>query len=213
MTSKMFARILPLLLAHGLAGCSGSNLDAPLLASPPPPTTLAVGTVVPGNGWMGSPVRITGSGFSSGATVTLGGVATNVVVVNSTVITATTPVDSAGTVDVVVTNPSGQSARLTGAYTYDVVTLTVSATLVQPGDQLSVSWVAPSGRSVVDWLGLFKPEDPSTSYENGWWQYTNGITSGTHTLRAPNQPGQYEFRYLLDDGYIDVARSAPLTVR
>ena len=31
-------------------------------------------------------------------------------------------------------------------------------------------------------------------------------------FRAPFQSGENEFRYLLDDGYIDVAR-APVTVR
>ena len=31
-------------------------------------------------------------------------------------------------------------------------------------------------------------------------------------FKAPPQPGEYEFRYLLDDGFIDVAR-APVTVR
>ena len=30
--------------------------------------------------------------------------------------------------------------------------------------------------------------------------------SGTLTLNAPAQPGQYQFRYLLDDGFVDTAR-------
>jgi hypothetical protein len=53
--------------------------------------------------------------------------------------------------------------------------------------------------------------DPSTSYDL-WWKYTDGGTSGTFTLNAPTQPGQYEFRYLLDDGFVDTARSTPVTV-
>jgi hypothetical protein len=48
--------------------------------------------------------------------------------------------------------------------------------------------------------------------DNGWWDYTGGKTSGTLTLSAPTQAGQYEFRYLPNDGYVDAARSGVVTV-
>jgi hypothetical protein len=35
----------------------------------------------------------------------------------------------------------------------------------------------------------------------GQWAYTNGKTAGGHRFTAPQTPGQYEFRYLLNDGY------------
>ena len=55
----------------------------------------------------------------AGATVTFGGMAaTNVVVVNSTTITATTPAGTAGAVTVTVTNPGGQSGSLASGFTY-----------------------------------------------------------------------------------------------
>ena len=58
-------------------------------------------------------MTITGTGFLAGATVTLGGTAaTNVTVVNSTTITATTPAHAAGAVNVVVRNTDGQSGTL-----------------------------------------------------------------------------------------------------
>ena len=58
----------------------------------------------------GTAVTITGTNFAAGATVTFGGTAaTNVVVVNSTTITATTPAGSAGAVTVTVTNPEGRA--------------------------------------------------------------------------------------------------------
>ena len=64
-------------------------------------------------------MTITGTGFLSGATVTLGGTAaTNVSVVSSTSITATTPAHAAGTVDVVVTNTDSQNGTLTNGFTY-----------------------------------------------------------------------------------------------
>jgi hypothetical protein len=157
-------------------------------------------------------VTIRGSGFVAGATVTLDSTAaTNVVVVNSTLLTATAPVHDAGSVDVVVTNPGGLSGRLTGAFTYVVpaYTLTASTDTVVAGGQLSVTWSAnPAG--AWDWIGIFKIGDPNTSFDY-WWNYTTG-PSGTFSLMAPSVPGQYEFRYLLDDGYDDAVRSTPVTV-
>src|SRR5678816_3429268 len=47
---------------------------------------------------------------------------------------------------------------------------------------------------------------------DSWYEYTNGTTSGTVRFTAPVQPGQYQFRYLLDDGYVDVVRTASVTV-
>ncbi|MFA4956985.1 MAG: VWA domain-containing protein [Candidatus Methanoperedens sp.] len=64
-------------------------------------------------------VVITGSGFNSGATVTVGSAsATAVVVVSTTKITATIPATlSAGTYNVVVTNTDSHSATLTNGFT------------------------------------------------------------------------------------------------
>jgi hypothetical protein len=76
----------------------------------------------------GTAVTITGTNFISGATVTFGGTAaTNVTVVSSTSITATTPAHAAGAVNVVVTDSSG-SGTLTNGFTY---TTTVSIAFVQ----------------------------------------------------------------------------------
>src|ERR1019366_3912614 len=89
----------------------------------------AVTSVSPNNGPAagGTAVTITGANFATGATVTFGGTAaTNVVVVNSTTITATTPAGSAGAVTVTVTNPGGQSGSLANGFTY-VVPPTVSS--------------------------------------------------------------------------------------
>lgn len=67
----------------------------------------------------GTNVTITGTGFVATPTVTFGGqAATNVVFVNSTTITCTTPAHAAGAVDVVVTNPDTQTGTGPGAFTY-----------------------------------------------------------------------------------------------
>jgi len=76
----------------------------------------------------GTFVTITGTGFSAGASVTLGGTAaTNVTVVSSTSITATTAAHAAGAVTVVVTNTDSQSGTLTNGYTYSPAAPTVTS--------------------------------------------------------------------------------------
>ena len=67
----------------------------------------------------GTPVTVSGTGFLAGATLSLGGTAaSNVVVSNSTTITATTPAHAAGAVTVTVTNTDAQSGSLNNGYTY-----------------------------------------------------------------------------------------------
>jgi Domain of unknown function (DUF1929)/IPT/TIG domain/Glyoxal oxidase N-terminus len=87
-------------------------------ASTPAPT---VSSVSPNNGPTsgGTAVTITGTNFAAGATASFGGTAaTNVVVVNSTKITATTPAHAAGAVTVTVT-VNGQSGSLANGFTYN----------------------------------------------------------------------------------------------
>ena len=82
-------------------------------------SAFAVNGISPSSGTTsgGTSVKITGTGFLSGATVTFGGVAgTNVTVANSTTITATTPSHTAATVNVVVANSNGQSSTLTSGF-------------------------------------------------------------------------------------------------
>ena len=91
-----------------------------------------------------------------------------------------------------------------------VYTVTVSTNVVALGGQLSVKWTT-SNAGHNDWISLFKKGDQNTAHS--WWiGWTGGATSGTFTLNAPLQAGQYEFRYLLDDGYNDAARSSVVTV-
>lgn len=83
-----------------------------------PPTVTAVS---PNSGPSagGTAITITGTGFTSGATVQVGGTtAGGVNVISSTTATAVTPAHVAGTASLVVTNPNGQSGTLSNAYTY-----------------------------------------------------------------------------------------------
>lgn len=86
----------------------------------------------------GTLVTVAGSNFVDGTVVTFGGVpAAHVTVVSPTSITAWAPTTGLGgqgaqaagpqVVDIVVTNPDGQTSTLSGAYTYDLVAPTVSS--------------------------------------------------------------------------------------
>lgn len=102
-----------------------TNTDAQsgTLASPaftyvgPPKVT----DVAPSSGSIGggTTVKITGSGFLTGATVTFDGVAaTAVSVVSATEISAKTPAHAAGKVEVIVKNLDAQTGSKIDAYTY-----------------------------------------------------------------------------------------------
>jgi len=105
-----------LVLAEMTLGCTR---EAPSGPSPSKPQ-LAVFGISPKTGSIrgGQLVEITGTGFLTGATVTMDGTAANVSVVSSATIAATTPAHAAGTLDVIVTNPDGRRAQLTRGYTY-----------------------------------------------------------------------------------------------
>src|SRR5712671_1838334 len=106
MSNRFFARavVAGLLVVAGMSlGCGESP------SGPTPLDALTVTRVSPSSGFtnLAGEIRVAGTGFLPGATVTMGGVAATVTGVTSTEITATTPLHEQGTVDVVVTNPGG----------------------------------------------------------------------------------------------------------
>jgi len=137
---------------------------------------------------------------------------------NSTAIGITVPFHAAGPVDVVVTNPNGETASQSDAFTYEVVSLSAGPAIVAPEGNLSLDFTGPPGRGCNgggDWIAIYKVGDPDvTGASNGhsdlWYDHVCGATSLTWKLSAPAQPGRYEFRYLV--GAIAAARSNVLTV-
>lgn len=116
-------------------------------ATPPavPPTVTGIS---PGKGTTrgGTKVTITGTGFRSGATATVGGVACRpVTVVTSTTLTCRTGAHAKGLVDVVVTNPDQLSGRGTDLFRY----VAPSPPQPPPGPSLTVS-AKPRGAVAVE---------------------------------------------------------------
>jgi len=116
-----FAKYTPPTIANGkvyLATFSNSLVVYGLLPSIPNPTPV-VSSVSPSSGVAGTQITISGANFAGGATVTFGGVpATNVTVVSTSTITATTPAHAVGSVDVIVANPDNFTGTLPAGFTY-----------------------------------------------------------------------------------------------
>ncbi len=120
------------------------------LAAPPAPTVLAViPTSGPNTG--GTAVTISGANFLAGATVDFGAnAATNVTVVNSTEVTATSPAGSVGVVDVTVTTKGGTSAKTSAdQFTYVSTVPTVASISPTVGPTSGGTTVTVSGTNFV----------------------------------------------------------------
>jgi hypothetical protein len=122
------------------------------LLSAAPTVTAILPAVGPPSG--GTAVTITGSNFTTGATVALGGAsATSVSVVNSTTITAVTAARSAGTVNVVVTNPGSLVGTLTNGFTY-AIPPTLSSITPATGTTAGGTKVKLTGTNFVTGAGV-----------------------------------------------------------
>jgi len=123
----MFSRISAPPITAGLlclvamsAACGGDARFPPTTPTSNRPAALAVSGILPslGSSAGGTPIEITGSGFEPGSTVVFGGTAMMVRYVDGQKLVATTPPGAAGLVDVLVTNPNGQSDTLREGYAY-----------------------------------------------------------------------------------------------
>ncbi|MYE89773.1 hypothetical protein F4X33_12335 [Candidatus Poribacteria bacterium] len=98
------------LIGFGIAVTTLQAAVAPTLTGVEPNSDVVIG---------GETIKITGENFQDGATVTIGGsAASNVIFVSPTELSVEAPPGTAGSADVVVTNPDGKSSTLIGGFTY-----------------------------------------------------------------------------------------------
>jgi hypothetical protein len=112
-----FAKFVPPLIANGRVYVATWSKQVAVYGL----LRLSVTSVSPNTGSIhgGTSVTISGNNLVSGATVKFGGAAaTAVVVASATTITANTPPHKPGAVNIVVTNPDGQSGTLASGFTY-----------------------------------------------------------------------------------------------
>lgn len=87
-------------------------------------------------------------------------------------------------------------------------TLSISPTTVAPGQTVVVSFTSAVA-GAQDWIGLYKPGTPNTSQIT--YKYTGGAISGGVSFSIA-APGEYEFRYFVNNQYDLKAVSGKLTV-
>jgi hypothetical protein len=131
----------------------------------PPPSAISIAPNT-GSTAGGTPFTITGSGFLGGSTVTIGGVAaTNVFVVSSTTITGLSPPGTAGSQDIIVTNPDSETDTLSGGFTYVVSyhdsTKTLMSDFAAAGSSLTN--VSASGIKIDEGVFQWLDSTPSTT--------------------------------------------------
>jgi hypothetical protein len=169
----------------------GSAATAPAafrFVAPPPVLALGVHGVPPSGGL----VTFGGSGFQQGATVTFGGVASPSVSLDpvAKVLVATAPPHAEGFVDVVVTNPDGQSATIQGFH-YGLPpapTAFTPGTVVKPGDLVTITGSAFSGVQVMfsNTLAQVVSQDASTIVVAA-----PKMNPGSYPVIVTNFDGQY----------------------
>jgi len=89
-------------------------------------------------------------------------------------------------------------------------TLTPSTTTAATGDVVTLT-VADAPGGATDWLALASVGAPATS--NLTFVYMGaGVTDRTWSVAMPQTSGEYEFRLFANNGYTQLAVSAPITV-
>jgi hypothetical protein len=137
-------------LAAALPALTSCGDDPPdgITGPAPQSTPLRVLSVSPasGNAGVSTAIAISGAGFNSGTTLTLGGGSLPVTFVNSSTIRATAPPHAVGAVDVIATNTNGERAELAGGFRYvDIAVqleLTGNTTLQAVGERSQLTATA-----------------------------------------------------------------------
>lgn len=194
---------------NGLESALSSEVSATTYTSAAP----TVISISPNSGPLtgGTTVTITGTGFQSGVTVSIGGIpATNVIRVTQSSITATTPSGSSGAKNVVVTNLDTQTGTLNSGFTYTSssscspnpndcyegaqdLPLSPKQTRQGPGG-LTIELVESNGPGSFK---VWKEENGNRilnatgKLSNGWQRNleSNGLGFKTMTSNAANDPG------------------------
>jgi plastocyanin len=102
----------------------------------------------------GTAVALSVTNFQSGGTVTFGGVAATIHDFNSSTVNVTAPPHAAGAVDIVVTNPDGQSSTMAGAFTYLVPQPAVTAIEPSTGPTSGGTFVTIHGANFTPDAGV-----------------------------------------------------------
>lgn len=137
---------------------SGTGTNLFTYVAPPVVTAAGVTPNVGDTAGAGQPITIPGTGFVSGCTVTIGGVAaTSVVFGSATSITCVPGAHAAGVVHIVVTNPDGQTSGTSGNNAYEYWTPAQITGISAYLD--SNKGVTVAGSNVTSWIDQANAND------------------------------------------------------
>jgi hypothetical protein len=185
-------------------------------------TAPTLTSLSPADAAVGGPaftLTVNGSNFESGSVVRWNSAARPTTFVSSTRLTASIPasdVASGGEAQVTVTNPGGGASN---ALTFGINAMTVSPDLVGAGGAVTVTWSGLATPSARDWIALYAPGAPNTSYLE--WMYVScSKTAGSprasgscsFTVPASLPVGGYELRLLSNGTFTRLLTSNVFTV-
>lgn len=130
----------------------------------------------------GETVTLTGSNFTSGSTVDVGGTAAaSVTLVNTTTVTFVTPAKTAGSYDVKLTGGAGLAATLTNGISYDATPLFSTSNLGDVFPRMSSTEIADASIAAVAAEGADTIDYTITtgSLPTGLTLGTDGVITGT----------------------------------
>jgi hypothetical protein len=150
------------LMTHDMMGHMASA-GAALNAVAPSLPTISSLSASSGSTAGGASIIINGTGFTSASSVTFGGVACAYAINSASQITATTPVEAAGTVDVQVTTPAGMSVITTSdKYTFVPPAPTVTGLSISQGSTSGGDSLVVTGSNFTGATGVFVDGASST---------------------------------------------------
>jgi hypothetical protein len=206
-TSLLSSVVLVLLTA----GCTDSSRP---VGPGETANSLKVNAVSPNSGstLTDTAIQILGIGFVNGSSLTLGGAATSVTFVNSTLLRATAPPHAAGAIDIVVRNPNGDTSELKGGFQYQLTLTNLTVT-----GNLSLQSVGETSQLTA----TARYEDGSTAdvtREAKWTVFlpsvatiaTDGVLTA-HALGRTSLQAQYPLTGSVKFGSADVVVTPPGT--
>jgi subtilisin family serine protease/uncharacterized protein YegP (UPF0339 family) len=195
-------------------GYTRAATSPPFTVQPGPPAIASLSPASATAGGPGFTLTVDGTGFTAASVVQWNGTDRATTVVSTSRLQASIlagDIATPGTAQVTVVAPDG--GGLSSPRAFQIVpppTLTVSASTVTGGDPVTVTLTGGLGGS-TDWLAFALSAAPNTS--NVQWVYVGtGVTTRTWTVTTPATAGTYEFRLFVNNGYVRVATSPPVTV-
>jgi len=147
----------------------------------------------------GGMVSVFGSGFQSGATVTVGGATcTNPIWQGYNEVLCTLPSGASGSATVVVTNPGGANGSSSSAFSYETVTVdnpTSFTATANSGTQITLSWVS-GGASNATYQVAYQTgaSAPASCSDGTVIPHTTVQSSTSIAVTSLSSSTQYSFR-------------------